>query len=169
VPLLNDLTMFFLTNTIFSVFEDKDSLNVGNVFLTFKLKKAKTSWTYCSLFRWRSSSPLHSFCSSFVFVVSESFLDLSPKCHKTLLWFIPLSIYKFSHHSLMSPWSHKKWNKDHISFCASFGSKTNFTPCYFCFVKVSYLVTSLVFNYAKTGQSHPPNQATLWITLQTEH
>jgi hypothetical protein len=120
MPLLNNLTMFFLTNTIFSGFGDKDSLNVGNVILTFKLKKTKTSWTYCSTFRRHSSSPLHIFCCSFVFVVNESFLDLSPKCHKTLLWFIPLSIYKFSHHSLMSPWSHKKEKKTHKACTSSF-------------------------------------------------
>lgn len=95
----------------------------------------------------------------------------------------------------MSPWSHKKekkhtqkkmkactnsfthtwWKseiKNHISFCASFGAKTNFIPCYFCFVKVSYLVTSLVFNYAKTGQSHPPKPGnfmdnfTNWTLMQ---
>jgi amino acid permease len=113
MPLLNDLTMFFLTNTIFSGFGDKDSLNVGNVILMFKLRKAKTSWTYCSPFRWCSSSPLYIFCYAFVFVVSESFLDLSPKCHKTLLWFIPLFIYTFSHHDLMSPCSHQKKKNTH--------------------------------------------------------
>jgi len=41
MPMLNDLTMFFLINTIFSVFGDKDSLNVGNVIFDLQIEKSQ--------------------------------------------------------------------------------------------------------------------------------
>jgi len=41
MPMLNNLTMFFLIYTIFSVFGDKDSLNVGNVIFDLQIEKSQ--------------------------------------------------------------------------------------------------------------------------------
>jgi hypothetical protein len=41
MPMLNELTMFFLISNIFSVFGDKDSLNVGNVIFDLQIEKSQ--------------------------------------------------------------------------------------------------------------------------------